>query len=103
MEIKTQDVYLPVNNSEIKTHTAAVTAFEGREESVAIEKHSNMVVLTKEQYEADKRKTAKDAFIAGRSFGIQLIRFANSEEPITKPDVTEYLTQLFGEGETGQK
>jgi hypothetical protein len=50
-----------------------------------------------------ERQMAKDAFIAGRSFGIQLIRFADSEEPITKPDLTEYLTQLFGEGETGEK
>jgi hypothetical protein len=57
-------------------------------EGQAIEKHSNMVVLTKEQYEADKKATAADAFVAGVLY----------EKSNKFPDLKEYLTEIFGEG-----
>jgi hypothetical protein len=88
-KIETKTVYLPVNNSEVKTHTAAVTVFDGREESVAIEKHSNMVVLTK----GDTCAKIIDAMVVAYRMGL-----CNEPGDSFKTKCGEYLTQLFGEG-----
>ena len=94
MGVKTKTVYLPV---ERETNSAVCRWDELWLEwkmSQYIELHSNMVVLTKEQYEADKKKTAEDAFDAGRE---------SMKGPAQSKNKTQHLTQLFGEGETTLK
>jgi hypothetical protein len=93
MEIKTQDVWVRLGSKTTKLDKP-VLWIDGE----AIEKHSNMVVLTKEQYEADKRKTAEDAFEWGMRYGMDLIHSAENGDDPTLLNKEEYLTQLFGEG-----
>jgi hypothetical protein len=97
-KIETKTVYLP---AERETNSAVCRWDEKWLEwkmSQYIEMHSNMVVLTKEQYEADKRKTAEDAFEWGMRYGMDLIHSAENGDDPTLLNKEEYLTQLFGEG-----
>jgi hypothetical protein len=60
-----------------------------------LKEYDNMIVLTKEQYEADKRKMVEDAYTAGAEREYELSVHGCSSEP----DKEQYLTQLFGVSE----
>jgi hypothetical protein len=61
-KIKLTDCYLPVEErSEISLFLIHPSSIKEQ----LVEKKSDMVVLTKEEYEADKKKTAEDAFEMG--------------------------------------
>jgi hypothetical protein len=97
-KIVTQDVWIPVE----KETKYAIRKWDAKAGEWTIkqnaEKLENMVVLTKEQYEADKRKTAEDAFEWGMRYGMDLIHSAENGDDPTLLNKEEYLTQLFGEG-----
>jgi hypothetical protein len=87
-KIKTQDVWVRLGSKTTKLDKP-VLWIDGE----AIEKHSNMVVLTKEQ----AIKMVEDAMEEQR------INLSKDSWKEMREDRQFYLTQLFGEGETGQK
>jgi hypothetical protein len=87
-KIVTQDVYLPIKGEELPNNW---NVLHDKGKRVVVNKKENMVVLTKEQYEADKSKTAEQAFIAGQKYMDGINRFRKTSEPTKE----QYLNQLF--------
>lgn len=58
-------------------------------------RHCNLVIQTKDEYEADKRKTAEDAFQAGRYSAFYECGDSFEKDETVYPNVRAYLTQLF--------
>jgi hypothetical protein len=93
-KIKTQDVWVRLGSKTTKLDKP-VLWIDGE----AIEKHSNMVVLTLQQLQAIREKDIEDAWDAGERYIIEDEKAYVSNNPkSTVPDKTEYLTQLFGGG-----
>ena len=83
--IKTQDVWVVKEGADLNDPITILKPM------TALEKKSGMMVMTLDEF----KQAIANAFDAGESYYKECVEYWEHGTPITKPDKTEYLNNLF--------